>query len=141
MFEWPIEASRHEIEQVQDNNGGYCCPRRIYHLKPFKFNLSTQESSESFEHYMTTLCQSSIKFDFEHVTSVQLLRDRIVLHIADPKVRERPCEVKLTYHQSEYTTKPVDMRYCKFCGGRHMMKKEVCPAWGKGIASILRRTI
>ena len=117
MFEWPIEASWHEIEPVLESDERYCSLKRNIPFEPCKFKLNTQESSESFEHYVTTLHQSSIKFDFEHFTPDELLRDRIVLHIADPKVREHLCEGNLTYHKSEITTKPVDMKDYKFCCG------------------------
>lgn len=49
-----------------------------------------QEPGESFDRYLTTLCQIADKCAFDAITPDDLLRDRIIFGIADSKVRERP---------------------------------------------------
>ncbi|GFR97651.1 transposon Ty3-I Gag-Pol polyprotein, partial [Elysia marginata] len=36
-----------------------------------------------------------------------------------------------SYSRSSGTTRPKDPKDCHFCGSRHILQKELCPAWGK----------
>ncbi|GFS18072.1 hypothetical protein ElyMa_003255100 [Elysia marginata] len=36
-----------------------------------------------------------------------------------------------SYSRSPGTTRPKDPKDCHFCGSRHILQKELCPAWGK----------
>lgn len=56
----------------------------------YLFNSQQQEPGESFDRYLTTLCQIADKCAFDTITPYDLLRDRIIFGIVDSKVRERP---------------------------------------------------
>jgi hypothetical protein len=67
----------------------YCQPRRNIPFERYRFNRRAQEPGETYDHYRTSLGKIAESCDFASITPDEILRDRLVFGIRDPKTRER----------------------------------------------------
>ena len=87
---WNLSASKHkDINNVIKRFGNYCNLRRSILFECYHFNSQQQKPSESFDCYITTLCQIAGKCTIDTIMPDDNLRDRIIFGITDNKVRER----------------------------------------------------
>ena len=83
-FHWTADEDK-VLEKVLE----YCQPRVNVPFERFKFNSRSQGAGEPFDLYVTTLRQLTARCNFAHVTKEDLLRDRIIFGIHNPKLKER----------------------------------------------------
>ena len=87
---WNLSATqKKDIKGVVERFDNYCNPRKNVPFERYRFNSRQQEPGETFDRYVTLLCQISDKCAFDTITPDDILSDRIVFGIADAKVRER----------------------------------------------------
>ena len=87
---WNLTATqKKDIKGVLERFENYCNPRKNISFQRYRFNSRQQESAESFDRYVTALCQIADKCAFDVITPDNILRDRIIFGITDTKVRER----------------------------------------------------
>ena len=87
---WNLSATeRKDIKGFIERFDKYCNPRKNIPFECYLFNSRQQEPGESFDRYVTALCQIADKCVFDAITPDDHLRDRIIFGIADNKVRER----------------------------------------------------
>ena len=67
----------------------YCQPRKNTPFERYRFNRRSQEQGESYDQYRTALRKLGESCEFQTITPDEILRDRLVFGIRDPKVRER----------------------------------------------------
>ena len=86
---WANEEDAKKIAPVLAKFEQYCQPRRNIPFERYRFNLRTQESGETYDHYRTALRKIAENCDFQTITPDEILRDRLVFGIRDSKTRER----------------------------------------------------
>ena len=88
-FVWTTDGDSAKITPVLDKFATYCQPCKNIPFERYRFNRRMQEPGESYDQYSTALRKLAEGCDFAHITSEEILRDRLVFGISDNKVRER----------------------------------------------------
>ena len=155
-FTWDAVGDDTKINPVLVKFQSYCQPRKNIPFERYKFNRRAQEGGESYDQYRTALRKLANECSFGTITPDEILRDRLVFGIRDPKVRERLLrEANLTltktdeicraaestsqqlklvepHEQSVHAVERQATKGCGKCGRKHaFFRKELCPAFGK----------
>ena len=100
--DWANEGDQAKIAPVWQKYEEYCEPRRNVPFERYRFNCRMQEAGETYDQYRTALLKLAEGCDFQTITPDQILRDRLVFGVRDPKVRERLLrEAKLTLAKTD----------------------------------------
>ena len=86
---WEHDGDETKIVPVLAKFEAYCQPRRNIPFERYHFNRRAQEPGETYDHYRTSLRKIAESCDFASITPDEILRDRLVFAIRDPKTRER----------------------------------------------------
>ena len=88
-FQYSAGENEDKLDDVLRKFEEHCNPRQNIIFEIYKFKCRNQEAGESGAQYMTELRHAADNCDFGGITTSQIIRDRFVHGLRDPKVRER----------------------------------------------------
>ena len=88
-FQYSAGENEDKLDDVLRKFEEHCNPRQNIIFERYKFQCRNQEAGESGAQYMTELRHAADNCDFGGITTNQIIRDRFVHGLRDPKVRER----------------------------------------------------
>ena len=87
--DWVNEGDDKKIGPVLKKLGDYCEPRKNIPFERYRFNRRIQEPGETYDQYRTALRKLAEGCNFATITPEEILRDRLLFGIREPKLRER----------------------------------------------------
>ena len=173
-LQFETEAEKQDINVIIDKFDTFTIGERNETYDRYVFNNKKQEDDESIDAYVAELHTLAKHCNFQDLHD-SLIKDRIVLGVADPSTKKKLLEkrnldlkecINICRAAEATDARVKDMagatstievnrvetktgvsyrskgewqkrqgewqkRQCKFCGYQHILKKDLCPAWGK----------